>query len=287
MLAIGNLFTNCVFTFQELLYAKCISEDEYHASTRPLLQRLALQGGEIGARDVIVGAHKEISSEELSVVDVKEDKSIDGSTTKKIKGAPSIVDFVSQDKNGTLKDGKDASASSNNNVKPRDQNVNTVSFPGNELVCSTENPFWNCRLNEKKSESKSILMMESVVEAPVLPEKQSGSEKAKKKPFRALFQRDQKEGHGGRGNERGPALEDKENVKIVKKTWGFDGFKIWKKNDPEDETAPLSVNEKSDDVSYTGEIVANPVGKGSDNKQVRNKLHPNCKPSEFFVDKVQ
>ncbi|KAK6131862.1 hypothetical protein DH2020_034385 [Rehmannia glutinosa] len=32
---------------QELLHAKCISEDEYHASKRPLLQRLAVQGAKI------------------------------------------------------------------------------------------------------------------------------------------------------------------------------------------------------------------------------------------------
>ncbi|KAK4414961.1 hypothetical protein Salat_2603100 [Sesamum alatum] len=271
---------------QDLLYAKCISEDEYHASKRPLLHRLALQGGEIGAKDVIVGAQKEISNEKLSVIDVKEDKLICGSTPKKIKGAASVPGFVSPDKNGILKDDKGGSDSGKNSIKPRDRDASTVSFPGNQLVCSTENPFWNCHLYEKESESKSILMMESVVEAPVLSEKQGGSEKGKKKPFRALFQRDQKEGHGGRGNEHGPALEDKENVKPVKKAWGFDGFRKWKKNDPEDETTPLSVIEKSDDASYTGEIVQTPVGKGSDTKQMRKKLHANCSPAEFFVEEV-
>ncbi|KAL0403908.1 UNVERIFIED_CONTAM: hypothetical protein Sradi_2031600 [Sesamum radiatum] len=184
-------------------------------------------------------------------------------------------------------DDKGASDSIKNSIKPSDRNASTVSLPGNQLVCSTENPFWNCRLSEKENESKSILMMESVVEAPVLHEKQSGSEKGKKKPFRALFQRDQKEGHGSRGNGHGPALEDKENVKSVKKTWGFDGFRKWKKNDREDETTPLSVIEKSDDASYAGEIVQHPVGKGSDTKQIRKKLHANCSPAEFFIDEVQ
>ncbi|KAL0451773.1 UNVERIFIED_CONTAM: hypothetical protein Slati_1155400 [Sesamum latifolium] len=218
---------------QELLYAKCISEDEYHASKRPLLQRLALQGAEIGARDVIVGAQKEISKRKVVCFDVKEDKLMYGSTPKKIKGAASVSGFVSSDKNGILDD-KGASDSIKNSIKPRDRNASTVSLPGNQL---------------------------SVVEAPVLHEKQSGSEKGKKKPFRALFQRDQKEGHGSHGNEHGPALEDKENVKSVKKTWGFDGFRKWKRNDPEDETTPLSVIEKSDDASYTGEIVQHPTGK--------------------------
>ncbi|KAK4383793.1 hypothetical protein Sango_2742200 [Sesamum angolense] len=270
---------------QELLYAKCISEDEYHASKRPLLQRLALQGAEIGARDVIVGAQKETSNEKLSVIDVKEDKLMYGSTPKKIKGTASLSGFVSPDKNGILDD-KGASDSSKNSIKPRDLNASTVSLPRNQLVCSTENPFWNCHLSEKENESKSILMMESVVEAPVLPEKQSGSEKGKKKPFRALFQRDQKEGHGIRVNEHGQLLRTKENVKSVKRTWAFDGFRKWKKNDPEDETTPLSVIEKSDDASYTGEIVQHPVGKGSETKQMRKKLHANCSPAEFFIDEV-
>ncbi|GAB4832742.1 hypothetical protein Ancab_006759 [Ancistrocladus abbreviatus] len=59
----------------ELLYAKCISTEEYHASKRPLLQRLAVQGAEIDARDLVVGAaSKEGSDEEWSVIDLRDDQ---------------------------------------------------------------------------------------------------------------------------------------------------------------------------------------------------------------------
>ncbi|KAI3443949.1 hypothetical protein Pfo_000614 [Paulownia fortunei] len=285
---------------QELLYAKCISEDEYHASKRPLLQRLAVQGAKIRESDVIIGAQEEISNEDWSVIYLKEEKCLvnseslmsknklkEASTIKKIKGASSVLAFVSPDKNGKLKEGKNASDSGSNNIRPRNQNVSTASFSGNELVCSNENPFWNGHLDEREeSESKSILMMESLAEAPVMAEKQSGSEKGKKKPFRALFLRDQKEGHGGRGNEHDPALQDKGKVTLVKKTWGFDGFKKWKKNNSEDETVPLSVSEKSDGASYTCGIVANPIGKEPDTKKIKKKLHPDGSPADFFVDEV-
>ncbi|KAJ6435721.1 hypothetical protein OIU84_000854 [Salix udensis] len=59
---------------QELLYAKCISEDEYHSSKRPLLQRLAVQGAEIDSRDVIVAGPKDTKEkieEEWSDIDFK------------------------------------------------------------------------------------------------------------------------------------------------------------------------------------------------------------------------
>lgn len=248
-----------------------------------MLQRLAVHGAEIGERDVIVGAQKMISNEEWSVIDLKGKKCLVNSeslTTKKIKGASSVFAFVSPDKYGKLKEDKDASDSGNNNMRPRDRNV----MVRNELVSSTENPFWSGRLNEKESESKSILMMESLPEAPVMAENQSGSEKRKKKPFRALFQREQKEEHDDRDD---PALDNKEKGKLVKKTWGFDGFKKWKKNNSEDETAPLSLSEKSDDASYTGRIVANTTGEEPDTKKIKKKLHPNGSPTNQFVDEVQ
>ncbi|PIN20309.1 hypothetical protein CDL12_06989 [Handroanthus impetiginosus] len=196
---------------QELLFAKCITEDEYHASKRPLLQRLAVQGAEIGASDVIVGTHTDTSSEEWSVIDLKEDKSLtsknklkDSSAMKKTKGVSSAFASVTPDKNGKLED-KDASDLGNNTIRPRDR----------DETCS---------------------------------------EKRKKKPFRALFHRDQKEGRGDCDNIKNPALQDKEKGKTVKKTWGLEGFKKWKKNVSEDEKAPLSLTKKSDDASYTGMI---------------------------------
>ncbi|KAL8040743.1 hypothetical protein ABFX02_10G118400 [Erythranthe guttata] len=233
---------------QELLYAKCISDDEYHRSKMPLLQKLADQGAEIKERDFIVEPKKQ----EWSVIDLKEsnkssvttpkNKIKEGSPTKKLNGTSSVSGFVTPDKNGKLKE------DNNSNIRTGDRNVRTVSFPRSELMSSSENPFWNRCLDEKESESKSILMMET------LPE-QSGGAKGKRKPFRALFQKDQKEGHFGN------YVEEKEKAKSVKKTWGFDGFKKWKKSNPDDETAPLSLTEKSDGISCT--------------EQMEKKLHLN------------
>ncbi|GLJ43258.1 hypothetical protein SUGI_0898170 [Cryptomeria japonica] len=39
---------------QELFYSKCISEEDYHLSKKPLLLRLAVQGAEIDSRDVLL-----------------------------------------------------------------------------------------------------------------------------------------------------------------------------------------------------------------------------------------
>ncbi|KAH6817374.1 hypothetical protein C2S51_000977, partial [Perilla frutescens var. frutescens] len=116
---------------QELLYANCISEDEYHASKRPLLQRLAVQGAEIKETDVTVrGAHNKISNEEWSVIDLKvnsesmrlTNKAKEGSTSKKPKGAASsVLAFVSPNKYGKLKEDKAASDSDSKNVRPQDR----------------------------------------------------------------------------------------------------------------------------------------------------------------------
>nr|KYP57371.1 hypothetical protein KK1_003632 [Cajanus cajan] len=101
---------------QELLYAKCISEEEYHSSKRPLLQRLAAQGAQIEARDVIVARtkdSKENSEDEWSVIDLKDEKcsmnkenssstksrSNQGSAMKQIKGAASVFGFAKGGKN--------------------------------------------------------------------------------------------------------------------------------------------------------------------------------------------
>ncbi|XP_019198003.1 PREDICTED: uncharacterized protein LOC109191789 [Ipomoea nil] len=232
---------------QELLYAKCISEEEYHSSKRPLLQRLAVQGGEIEARNVIVGSKIEISDEEWSVIDLKDDK--EESMNSKPKPKPK--------QKAAMKQIKGAAASAlgfARSEKIKEENLK----PFNPSQ-STENPFW--------SESKSILMAESLGPEPsVKVEKQSGGEKPKRKPFRSLFQTE--------------ASEEKE--KSGKKQWGFDGFKKWKKSDSDDETAPLSLAEKSDGK----ETYREPIGEGPDTKQIKKKLLPNGAPSDFFVDKV-
>uniref|UniRef100_A0A7N0TI94 Uncharacterized protein n=2 Tax=Kalanchoe fedtschenkoi TaxID=63787 RepID=A0A7N0TI94_KALFE len=87
---------------KELYLAKCISEDEYHSSKRPLLQRLGALGAAIEATDVIVGCIKEESSaEEWSEIDLGHEnvvlngspssKSRRRSALKQIKGAASSV----------------------------------------------------------------------------------------------------------------------------------------------------------------------------------------------------
>ena len=81
-----------------------------------MLQRLAVQGAEIEARDVIVGAQKESSDEEWSVIDLKDEKCIvskegsnlknkqkQGSAMKQIKGAVSVMGFGSSNKGATTK----------------------------------------------------------------------------------------------------------------------------------------------------------------------------------------
>lgn len=59
---------------QELLFAKCISSEEYHSSKGPLLQKLAAQGVEIDCRDVVVGAPALLmnSEEEWSDIDLND-----------------------------------------------------------------------------------------------------------------------------------------------------------------------------------------------------------------------
>lgn len=85
--------------------AKCISEEEYHSSKRPLLQRLALLGAEIQATDVIVGTKMETESnveEEWSDIELRDEKVVldkgkysrrmkHRAALKQIKGAASSV----------------------------------------------------------------------------------------------------------------------------------------------------------------------------------------------------
>ncbi|XP_051150479.1 uncharacterized protein LOC127264924 isoform X2 [Andrographis paniculata] len=110
---------------QELFLAKCISEDEYHSSKRPLLQRLAVQGAVIGTKDVIIGT--QICDKDWSFIDLKEDRMVP--------------------------------------IKLESKKSNGVGIPkdriGVSVLSSTENPFWVDSSTEKEIESKSILMTES------------------------------------------------------------------------------------------------------------------------------
>ncbi|KAK3023875.1 hypothetical protein RJ639_042891 [Escallonia herrerae] len=253
---------------QELLYAKCITDDEYHASKRPLLQRLAVQGAEIEARDVILGAKKAKTEEEWSDIDLKDEhsliskeslssknKSKHGSAIKQIKGAASVFSFVSSQKHERLKADKDVTNVGTQHSGSMDRNISSHVIARNEVGLSQENPFWDSNERQTETEARSILMSESLPPEAVKAEKRSGGDKVKKKSG--------------------------------KKQWGFDGLKKWKKNDSEDETAPLSVNGKSDEEPYLGRLVESPIGEGSDTKEIKRKLHADGSPSDFFVDKVQ
>ncbi|XVE71569.1 hypothetical protein DITRI_Ditri10aG0161700 [Diplodiscus trichospermus] len=275
---------------QELLYAKCISEEEYHSSKRPLLQRLAVQGSEIEVKDVIVANPrdcKENQEEEWSVIDLKDENCItngdnvlhsknkpkNNSTMKHIKGAASVFGFGTSQKQS---------------INRSEKSIFDVDSQSSAFkMGSTENPFWNSHMKGNESETKSILMQEETLSRESVKENGSIADKGKRKPFRTLFQREQREGHGGGGTDYDPGSEEKAS-KSAKKQWSFDGFKKWKRNDSEDETAPLPLNERSDSESFQGSCqpVATGIGEGPDTKQIKKKLHANGAPSDFFIDKV-
>ncbi|XP_039051376.1 uncharacterized protein LOC120192714 [Hibiscus syriacus] len=155
------------------------------------------------------------------------------------------------------------------------------------MVSSKENPFWDSHLKGKESETKSILMQEETFPIESMKENGSGTDKAKRKPFKTLFHREQREGHDGGGGDNGPGSEEKAS-KSAKKQWGFDGIKKWRRNDSEDEIAPLPLNERSDNEAFMGscQVVASPIGEGPDTKQIKRKLLSDGAPSDFFIDKV-
>ncbi|GMI97623.1 hypothetical protein HRI_003431600 [Hibiscus trionum] len=275
---------------QELLYAKCVSEEEYHSSKRPLLQRLAVPGAEIESRDVIVSnprESRENQEEEWSVIDLKDENcsvnrdnvlhsknmSKNISAMNQIKGAASVFGFGS-----FQKPSKNRSEKSIFDV--------AGSKPSAFMVSSKENPFWDSHLKGKESETKSILMQEEAFPIEPMKENGSGTDKAKRKPFKNLFHREQREGLGGGDGDNGPGSEEKAS-KSAKKQWGFNGFKKWK-NDSEDATAPLPLNERSDTEAFMGscQLVSTPIGEGPDTKQIKRKLLANGAPSDFFIDKV-
>ncbi|CAA0813464.1 Unknown protein [Striga hermonthica] len=245
---------------QDLFYANCITEDEYHASKRPLLQRLAVQGAKIRESDVIVGAHNGIPNEEWSALYLQEKK-------KQCSVNPDRLMLENKPKEVSTC------------VPPV---ISTTRFSGkNELLSSKENPFWDCDLGENESETKSILMMETLPEVPVTSEKQN--EKARRKPFSGLFKR----------NERNPAVEEKEKSKLVMKSnWGFDGLKKWMKNESEDESTPLSRTEKSDNAGYNNggtEPKINPVvGERAESKKTTKEkllVHQNGSETNLNEEK--
>lgn len=155
---------------QELLYAKCISEDEYHSSKRPLLQRLAVKGVEIEAKDVIgSNSPKEPNDgaqEEWSVIDLKDEKCLlnksnpnsNSKNKPKHSSTMKIFGFVSPYKTD----------------KNREQR---------SIFDTTDsNPYW-IKLKGKENEPRSTQAVKEI----------DGREKSKRKAFKNLFQREQKE----------------------------------------------------------------------------------------------
>ncbi|CAN6450651.1 unnamed protein product [Victoria cruziana] len=136
---------------QELFYAKCISEEEYHASKRPLLLRLAVQGVEINCRDVIVSSAQQLNFDddsEWSVVELRDEcssidrdnpnnKSKHRSPMKQLKGAMSkITGFSSGQKSGKNR-GKTGQHLSNESKENRFSNAqNSILMP----ECSPPRP---------------------------------------------------------------------------------------------------------------------------------------------------
>lgn len=262
-----------------------------------MLQRLAAQGAEIEARDVIVAGPpkdpKENVEEEWSVIDLKDEqcflskeksnsknKSKQSSAMKQIKGAASVFSFVSPNRPGKFREEKSIF------------DMAESAFPSStysskhEVGNFGENPVWNSHLKGKESETESILMAESLPPVPL--RENSETKKGKRKPFRTLFQREQREGHGGGGDHVHGNNFEETSVKSAKKQWGFEGFKKWNKGDSEDETAPLPLNERSDSEAYScpSQLVASPLGEGPDTKLIKKKLHKDGSPSDFFIDKV-
>ena len=230
---------------QELFYAKCISADEYHSSKRPLLQRLAVQGVELDCKDIIIGDSSMALEEEEWSVIELRDKESPAPAEKAKHRAP-IKSFIN------WRGGKDKK----------------------EPPSSIKNAAANTET------SSSIMMPESSPMAP--PPK---SEKSKRKPFRSLFDKEEKA-------EDANAATSKKKTTPVKKQWGLDGFKKWKRaSSEEDESATpyLVSGERSDDAtttSVTCTLVASPIGEGPDTKRIKKKLHFDGSSSDFFIDKV-
>ncbi|RDX60220.1 hypothetical protein CR513_61654, partial [Mucuna pruriens] len=247
---------------QELLNAKCISEGEYHSARRPLLVRLAVQGGEIEGRDVIIAGSKDTkqnSEEEWSEIDLKDEHCLmnkENSNSKKtskqarkqvVKGATSVFSFGKNTMEKSIFDSPTLHMHSARSKVP-----SPSIYTQSELKHSKENnPFWD------------------------------GPEKMKRKPFRALFHRDKNK----KREEHDAGDHGLEAEKSAKKQWGLDGLKKWKKTDSQDDTVPLSLNERSDSEAYLAsyQLSSRPYGEMS----MKNKLHSDVSPSKVLGDKIK
>lgn len=197
----------------------------------------------------------------------------------------SVIDL--RDENISLK--------SNSNSKNKSKNMLSMKqIRGAASVFS----FGSNRTRKEKSifDTENQLCSSSETHSILMPEgssnKEMSEEKAKRRPFRTLFQ-----GHGGSngggdddGGNYGPDYEERMN-KSGKKNWGFNGLKKWKRDETEDDTAPLPLHERSDSEAFWGssnstQLAMSPIGEGPNTKMIKRKLHSNGSPSDFFIDKV-
>lgn len=257
---------------QELLYAKCISSDEYHSSKRPLLQRLAVHGVEIDCRDVIAGGHDvqpeeewseiELGDKERPAADTKQSKTKHLPSIKPFKGAMSFVGI------STGKGKETTSSAASEPLRPVDLNRR----PNGEAPSLREKT--PLREGQKGIENSSIMMPVSLQNPPPAKE-----EKVKKKSFRAMFHKEQREGNGTKDLAAGDG-EKTTPPRAPRMHWGLDGLRKWKRSACDDEsTAPyLPPGERSDDAAS--------VGEGPDTKRIKKKIHSDGAASDFFIDKV-
>ncbi|KAK4798470.1 hypothetical protein SAY86_030796 [Trapa natans] len=249
---------------QELLYAKCISLDEYHSSKRPLLQRLAIQGVEIESRDVTLGWVKEIkqesninpSDEEWSEIDLGEEENcvLNKDNLSHSKGRSTLRQYI----RGAAASALEFGISSHRTAKGKQRN-------SHEFDQFKENPSRDIHLGKQEGQAKSILMSTSSPPHPLQPPQERVN--PNRKPFQALF-------NGSNSLEKAK--------KSGKKQWSglVEGLKKWKRNESDHESSHIPLNEWSSSKGYPC------LGEGPNTKLIKRKLHFDGSPSDFFVDKV-
>ncbi|KAI3868457.1 hypothetical protein MKW92_021845 [Papaver armeniacum] len=234
---------------QELFYAKCISVEEYHSSKRPLLQRLAVQGAEIEARDVIVARRQspsmenhsekpeqnEEEEEKWSVIDFKDDESSlmgkENQYKNKKKRSPNPMKERIRGGAASMIEQTDQLLGGGGGF-PFPANSNSGGNGGDRYE---ENPFWE----DKENDSRSILMQHE--NRQQIPAKTDQFQK--KKPFANNWFRQREQ----------VKLEEEENrefmVKNEKKNSKLRGFDVglhkW------DRINYLGEEEEMDDVKCT------------------------------------
>uniref|UniRef100_A0A7N0RHV1 Uncharacterized protein n=1 Tax=Kalanchoe fedtschenkoi TaxID=63787 RepID=A0A7N0RHV1_KALFE len=183
----SSILRDKLLFLQELYFAKCILEDEYHSMKSLLLHRLSVAEGETDTPN----EWSIVEFKDRSQTQISKSKSRNGSSKKQpqIKGSTSVLGLV-------------LATHRNERVDQHPHNKSS-----NVSGSLDYDPSWE--KNEKKIETKAMLMMER-------------SE---------------------------PEPEPEKRDKSAKKQWGFSGFKKWKRKSSEEEsTEPVPSEVKSDFV---------------------------------------